>query len=213
MGENTLSAKLNRHFAAMGAAAAAVAGIGMVQQTEAAIVSSGPVNINIPSTTAGVYLNVVTGVFSTNPASAPGWDVNPWSSTTLNFFSPSAPTGGVYVRLNPAATGVSNLPFGTIIGPASNYTTGGPNTTDSPFVLNSSNNLVGFRFQNENNANQIHYGWMRISLSSTLAAQPRAIVEYAYEDQAGVPIGAGVPEPASLGLLALGAMGLMARRR
>ena len=28
---------------------------------EAAIIYSGPVNINIPSTTAGIYINVVTG--------------------------------------------------------------------------------------------------------------------------------------------------------
>ena len=78
----------------------------------------------------------------------------------------------------------------------------------------TSNNLVGFRFQNEANGNATHYGWMRISLSSTLQGQPRAIVEYAYESEAGVSIPAGaIPTPGSAALLALGAAGLAGRRR
>lgn len=204
-----LNQKLNAHFAACAAAVAAVTAA--PQQAEAVIVHSGPVNINIPSTTAGVYVNVVTGVNGTSPAGVPGWDLNPWSSTTLNFFNPAAPAGGVYV-IGPDPL-VDNLAPGTLISAASTFGSGGSQTAGATaMVLNSSDNLVGFRFQNEANGNQTHYGWMRLSLSTTLVAQPRAIVEYAYEDVAGAGIMAGaVPAPGALALLGLA--GLVGARR
>jgi hypothetical protein len=47
------------------------------------------------------------------------------------------------------------------------------------------------------------------------ATAPGTLVDYAFESDAGVGIaaGAGIPEPTSLGLLAVGAAGLVARRR
>jgi uncharacterized protein (TIGR03382 family) len=199
---------------ALSAVAATGATVGFVQNAEAAIVSSGPVNINIPSNTDGVYLNVVTGVSGGLASGVAGWDVNPWSSSALNFFNPSAPAGGVYSR-GGAAAGVANLTAGYTID-ASNIWTSGAISTNAGWaaVLNSSDNIIGFRFQNEANGNATHYGWMRISLAGSTFAQPRAIVEYAYEDQAGVGIQAGaVPTPGTAALLALGAVGMAGRRR
>ena len=202
-----LKTRLDSHFVAVAAAAGAAALGGTAQNSEAAIVWSGAVNINIPTTTSGVYLNVVTGANNTSPSLVPGWDVNPWGSGDLFFFNPSAPAGGVYVVSGAAPT---NLAAGTPIDGASTY---GSGAGDATFALNSSNNLVGFRFQNEAAANQTQYGWMRILLSGSTIAQPRAIVEYAYEDSgAGIPAGA-VPAPGSVALLALGALGLTGRRR
>jgi len=198
---------------ALSAAAAAVAGVGFVQEAQANLVWSGPVNINIPSTTAGTYLNVQNGVNNPNPASVPGWDLNPWSSTSLNNFTPTPnPGGGEMVGVG---TTYSNLTTGTPVGPASGYAAAGTSTINpaTPLNFNSSNNVFGFRFINEANGNQIHYGWYRVSLSGTASSQPRSIVEYAYDDVAGTPVAAGVvPEPASLGVLALGAVGLLRRR-
>src|SRR5690349_5352518 len=88
--KKSLGLRLDRHFTAMSALAAAAAVGGAIRTTEAGIVYSGPVNINIPSTTAGVYLNVVTGVFNVAPASAPGWDLNPWSSSSLFVYANNA---------------------------------------------------------------------------------------------------------------------------
>jgi hypothetical protein len=205
-------ARLDR-VVALTAVAAAGATVGFTQNADAAIVSSGPVNINIPSNTDGVYLNVVTGANSSSVAAVPGWDVNPFSSSGLSYFSPGAPAGGVYVqRTGGGAT--ANLAMGTLIGGASVFGSATASLTgNNAHVLNDVN-IIGFRFRNEANGNQIHFGWMKIAVGGTLAAQPRAIVEYAYEDQAGVGIEAGVvPAPGTAALLALGAVGMAGRRR
>jgi len=193
MNSTSLGHRLVRHLAV-----AAVAGLATSASSE---IVWRAVNLTIPGTTNGLYLNVVTGAFNTTGgtgSTVPGWDVNPWSSTTLNFFNPTAPTGGVYMRLTSGgapASGVSNLAGGTIIGSASTWSSGGAQTTGpGAFVFNSSNNLVGFRFNNEATGT-LHYGWMRISLSGTLQGQPRRVVEYAYESQPGASITAGELPP------------------
>lgn len=208
-----MKTRLDRHLMAFSAVAAAGASAGFVNNAEAAVVSSGPVNINVPSTTAGVYLNVVTGANSSSPAAAPGWDVNPWSGTGLSYFNPSAPAGGVYVqRTGGGAT--ANLAVGTMISAGSVYGSSAASLTGSDAHILDGVNIIGFRFQNEANGNQVHFGWMKIAVGSTLAAQPRAIIEYAYESEAGVGIMAGVvPAPSTAALLALGAAGMAGRRR
>jgi len=187
----SLGLRLDRHFAAASALAAAASIGAGVRPASGAIVYSGPVNINIPSTTAGVYLNVLTGVNNADPTLVPGYDVDPWSSTGLNMFAPTAAPGGIGGHVGGATT-YFNLVAGTVISGASTFSANGTATIDgsTPLNLNSSDNLVGFRFYNENTA-QTHYGWMRVSLGATAAGQPRAIVEYAYEDAPGVGISAG----------------------
>jgi uncharacterized protein (TIGR03382 family) len=55
---------------------------------------------------------------------------------------------------------------------------------------------------------------MRIEVVGTLAAQPRAVVEFAYESQAGVGIAAGViPAPGAIALLGLAGLAGSRRRR
>ncbi len=179
----------------------------------AVIVYSGTVNLTIPATTNGLYLNVVTGATnlpgSTGGATVPGWDINPWSSSGLGFFSPSSMVGGSYVLSSASTT--ANLAPGASIGGSSTFGTGSSFNT-SQWLLNSSNNLFGFRFTDENTGS-LHYGWGRISLSSTIAGS-RALVEYAYESTPGLAIQAGVvPEPSTFAMLGLGVAGLLAARR
>ena len=211
MQSTSLRGRLSRHLVAA-AAVATTAGA-----ASADIVWSGIVNLNIPSTTNGLYLNVLTGAYNVDGgggSTVAGWDVNPWSAATLSFFNPANPTGGVYVRDASTTVGVSNLCFGTVIGEGSTYSAGGAQTTGAfAFNLNSSENLVGFRLFNED-AGTVHYGWMRIELIDTLNGQPRSVVEYAFESTAGASIAAGVvPAPGVLALLGLAGLAGSRRRR
>lgn len=203
--------RLDVHFAACAAVAAAGI-VGANHQADAAIVWSGVVNIAIPSTTDGMYLNVITGQTGATGTAVSGWDINPYSATGLGFF---APAGGGYVRgLGSSTSLVDNLAQGTLIGPSQSFGSGQSETSGATaFFPGSMSNLVGFRFVNEATG-ATHYGWMRILLGGAgLSSQPRAIIEYAYESVAGIGIGAGqiIPAPGALALLGLA--GLTSRRR
>jgi hypothetical protein len=199
-----LKTRLTQHLALAAVATAAVS------SANAQIVHSGIVNLNIPATTNGLYLNVVTGATNLPAGGAgstvPGWDINPWSSTGFGLFSPGNPAGGAYV-ITSTANG-ANLAFGADIGAGSLFGSSGT-TSLSQWNLNSDQNLVGFRFFNEANS-QIHYGWARFSFGATVTT--RSLVEYAFDATPGASIGAGVvPAPSAMALLGLG--GLVAGRR
>jgi hypothetical protein len=207
----TTTNRLTAHFAACAVVASAGA-MGAAHQADAAIVWSGIVNIAIPSNIDGVYMNILTGQTGTSGTSVAGWDINPYGSTTLQFW---ANTGGGYVRgLGSDSTLVDNLAQGTLINASQAFGTGTAESTGSTaFIPGSMSNLVGFRFVNEATG-ATHYGWMRILLGGTgLASQPRAIIEYAYESVAGAGIGAGViiPAPGAIALLCIA--GFASRRR
>ena len=176
----------------------------------AQVVNSGIVNLNIPATTNGLYLNVVNGANnlpgSTGGSTVPGWDINPWSATGMAFFSPSAPVGGAYVIT--AANNVTNLAAGSLVGGTNTF---GSGTTafQSQWLLNSSNNFFGFRFLNEAGGTT-HYGWAQIAFGASLTN--RTLVQYAFELTPGASI-AVVPEPSTYAMMGLGVLGLMAAAR
>lgn len=179
----------------------------------AVIVYSGIVNINIPSTVDGLYLNVVSGAFSTDNDTAPtGWDVNLWGANSLDMFTPTpSPGGGAYYG---SGSNYALLPPGFIVGPSSTFCTATNATVSpsTPLQFNSATNLIGFRFRNEANGNQIHYGWMRVALGPTAAGQPRTLVEYVYESVAGQSV-FFPPSPGTAGVGLLGVCIGMRRRR
>ena len=69
--------------------------LAFAQPAHAVTVVSPAANITIPLTAAGIYINAVSGVSSVTPAGSPGWDINPFGSTSLAFFNPATPAGGV----------------------------------------------------------------------------------------------------------------------
>ena len=198
----SLKNRVSKHFAVAAVAAAAAT------SAHADIVHSGTVNHNIAASLNGLYINVVTGAINAGGGgggTVAGWDLNFWSSTGFGMFSPGLPGGGAYV-VN-AGVGV-NMSFGDTIDGSDTFGTGS-SLTVSQWNLNSDENLVGFRFHNEDTA-AVHYGWARIGFGASIT--DRWLVEYAYESEAGVGIGAGiVPAPSAMALLGLG--GLVAGRR
>jgi MYXO-CTERM domain-containing protein len=204
--------RLEKHIVAAAAVAAGVAA-----SANAAIVYSGVVNFSCAIDIDGTYINVETGQLTNGPgAGVPGWDVNPYRSSSgsgMNFFSP---TGGGMVS---AAAGVGpalNLAAGTLIGSTSNFSS---STATIAFGSAAgqwqyaSNNIVGFRFVSS--AGTTHYGWMRFLMGSQPATGnlvTRTVVDFGYESVAGVSIEAGaVPAPGALALL--GVAGLAGKRR
>lgn len=156
-------------------------------QALGAIIDSGPISIAVPRTTAGIYYNVVTGVSNTAPASAVGWDFNPYGSASASFFWPTNTlansTGGVGV-----GTAYSNLAAGTVIGPASTFitTTGG----GSPNFNTAGAKVIGFRLFNES-TNAVNYGYVNLDIAANLAA---TITRVVYENAgAAITVGGGGP--------------------
>jgi len=204
---------------ALPSALAAALSLGLASASNAAVVTSGPVNINIGGFPPGVFLDVVTGQVGTTFGGFPGYDLNLFGfGASLTVSGPivngaQTSTGG-FARLN-SGLNIANLAGGAVIGDLPNmfWQTGnaGITTTSpagSPFFLNSTNNYAGFRFLNEA-TNQVHYGYLRLSIGSTLAT--RSIIEYAYEDVAGASI--FVPTPGALAVLAVAGIRGGGRRR
>ncbi|MBU3727774.1 MAG: hypothetical protein FGM37_00770 [Phycisphaerales bacterium] len=210
-----LKNRLDAHLASAAALAAGVALCASSQQADAAIVWSGTVNINIPSTPDGVYVNLLSGSSAVSGGSVAGWHINSYGNANLGFFS-GASGGGFLSGLGSSATGVDNLAFLTEIGAGQSFVSSGlvEGTGATSMNLNSSENLIGFSFVNASTGGT-HYGWMRIQFSGTSFSQPRAIVEYAYEDVAGRSILAGltVPAPGALALLVAATLVGSRRRR
>jgi hypothetical protein len=213
-----------RSLEACALAAAAFAAL----PAHAIVVYSGTVNLAIPNTTAGLYVNVLDGTSFTGPGTFPtlpgpgaNYDINLFGSTSWTFFSPgtsgqSAPTVPItsrgYVSAS-STTGALALSVGTLIDGSSIYNTGSPSaaalTTGAPAVF-------GFRFRNENNVadpsdDTVHFGWARVILT---AGTPGTLVDYAFESTPLTGIQAGVvPEPTSVALMLGGLAGLIGWQR
>lgn len=197
-------------------AVAAVTAAGLpAANTEATVITSGPVNINVPNNIDGIYINFVNGATGTSAGAVPGFDFDPYSgSGNLLFYwgGTGAPNSGVagsttgpYLVLQP----------GAIIGAASTYSqvANGGNSETAAF-LTGVNGYLGVQFLNESTGIQ-NFGYVHI-LTTAGTGFPATILDYAYENNGGSITVPAVPEPATtalMGVFALGSVGLRAWKR
>lgn len=202
---NCQNSRLNSHFALCAAALATGVAAGNANAT---VVYSGVINMVIPTTADGIYMNVQTGAWSSTTTTPSGWDVNPYgaSTTAVSLF---AATGTGYMRSpGTTATDATRLDPGTAVGPSAFFYTSSSATIGSgtgQWAANSSG-YFGFKFIAADAAT--HYGWMQLSIGANAAT--RSIVQYAWENVANTSITV-TPAPGAMALLGLA--GFAKRRR
>lgn len=198
--------RLEKHLATAAVAA------GLAGAANAAIITWN-INAAVPASLDGLYIKIDTQQFtSLAGTNLPGWDINPYGSTSLNFFaSATAPNPATtYVRTQ-ASGGPSSLAAGTVIGASSvfaNSTTAVISSTGVPangWALNSVN-YFGFRFHN-NTTNAINYGYGAMQVGATATSRTLLFIQYG---DAGESVSV-VPAPGALALL--GVAGFASRRR
>ena len=195
-----LSNRLVKHFGA--AAAAAV----VVGSAHAAVVAWENCNLIIPANSDGLYINVETRATGSAGSGVAGWDINPYSATSLTWFNA---TGTGMMRYPGVTTGsAGNLAIGTMVGATGSFGSGAVTVGSAAgnWQLNAVNRF-GFRFLAADGLT--HYGWGTFQIGSSISGGDRTITNLYYESVAGV--GIMVPTPGALALVGLA--GLVARRR
>lgn len=213
--KTSLSQPLNRRLDShLLTCSAIVAGVSTFTATraDAAIIYSGIVNapvypLNDPGNggmfNGGMYFDFESPGTITQGSRFDTWDVNPYESGTKIYLNSNTSM----VATGTSATGLLG---GDTIGPASVYNAAADRViTITPPA--SGSGYYGFKFTSNNPSGATTmYGWAQISFT---AGGPGSVVSFAYENT-GAPIAAGaVPEPSSLSMLALGALGLTQMRR
>lgn len=198
-----LSNRLAKHFGA--AAAAAV----VVGSANAAIVAWENCNLVIPANIDGLYINVETQATGTAGSAVAGWDLNPYSSSSLTWYNA---TGTGMMRYPGVTTGsAGNLNVGTLVGASGSYGSGAVTVGSAAgnWQLNAVNRF-GFRFTAADGLT--HYGWGTFQIGASISGGDRTITNLYFDSTAGQAIEVGaVPAPGAIALLGLA--GLAGRRR
>ena len=197
-----LSNRLVKHF---GAAAAAAT---LVGAANAAIVTW-YCNLVVPNNIDGLYLNVETQVYGPVGAVVPGWDLNPYgtSTTSMSWFPPTAAPSGCVTGLGQGGTtvAVASLSAGTVVDAASTFGNTASSVTAGGWVLNSAN-YFGFRFLGADTLT--HYGFGKMTIGATMGVRTLNFVTFESTGATSVTV---VPAPGAIALLGLA--GLVGRRR
>ncbi|MFM7052002.1 MAG: dockerin type I domain-containing protein [Planctomycetota bacterium] len=176
-----LAQRVARHLAAV-TVAAVTAG------TASAAVQYTAVNLIVPNNIDGLYINVETLATGSAGSVVAGWDINPYSATSLTWFNA---TGTGMMRYPGATTGsAGNLAIGTIVGASGSYGSGAVvvGSAAGNWQLNALNRF-GFRFIAADG--QTHYGWGTFQIGASISGADRKITELAWETSPGVAISVG----------------------
>lgn len=157
--------------------------LALTNTLDAAEVCSSALNLPVPATTEGLYVNLVTGVSGQSEASVPGFDVDIYAAASTNpsgqlrfYWGPST-TGGAGVVT--AGDSYAVLAAGALIGPDSLFSRAAF-TGDTAAWQAGVTGYLGLRFRNEASGT-ILYGWMRLGTSAPLGF-PATIERWCYED-------------------------------
>jgi hypothetical protein len=158
--------------------------------TMAAVVTSPVSNLSVPATTAGVYVNVVTGATGASAGAVAGWDLNPYNTASgLGIYW--TPQGTAPVRnaaVGDTATGpITILTTGSTIGPTNTFTS---SIQAASSLRPTGDRFFGFRFFNEATG-AINFGYARITTTGPTGF-PATLVSVVYEDT-GIPITIAAP--------------------
>lgn len=182
----------------------------IVSSVDAAVINWN-LNLDIPATDAGMFINIEQQVYGTSPDMNAGWDLNPNGANALIFGGTTA--HGTWMMVDPATGWDSASSFnpGVVVGsgylfkalPGGNVIFGnGPGLWKE-----NANNIFGFRFLNSQN--QVRYGYGVMYIGAT--ALERRLVSLSYETT-GLSIVA-VPAPGAVALAALAGLAGGPRRR
>ncbi len=172
----------------------------------AAIIDSGPVNIDVPNTFLGLYLDFATGEMGTFGTA--GFDLNLYNVNTGNLFFGFATSGVSGAGVSLDGTSYAVLTPGATVSSASLFVDRGFPAAMETWRAGATDGYLGFSFSNET-TNALNYGYLQLNTTGP-NGYPANITRIVYEDTGG-PI--TVPEPASASLLAIVAVGVTALRR
>ncbi|MFM7261375.1 MAG: hypothetical protein ACKO3W_12300, partial [bacterium] len=130
------------------------------------------VNWTVPATIDGLYINVQTRATGSAGSVVAGWDINPYSATSLTWFNA---TGTGMMRYPGVTTGsAGNLAVGTLVGSTGSYGSGAVvvGSAAGNWKLNSAN-YFGFRFVASDGLT--HYGWGKFEIGAAINGADRRI--------------------------------------
>ena len=183
---SALAKRLTRHFAAC--ATVAAASPFLAAELASADVIYTQVAMTVPANIDGLYINVETLATGSAGSVVAGWDINPYSATSLTWFNA---TGTGMMRYPGVTTGsAGNLAPGTLVSATGSYGSGAVvvGAAAGNWKLNSAN-YFGFRFVAADG--QTHYGWGRFNIGAAINGADRTITELAWESIPGVGISVG----------------------
>lgn len=150
----------------------------------AALVCSGPLELAVPQSGEGLYIDLVTGVSGESEGQVPGFDVDPYAAQNsepahqLKFYWGSSSNGGAGVASDGDTYAV--LASGDTIGPDSLFTRAAFTGDTSVWQAGVAEGYLGMRFTNEA-AGLLNYGWLRLRSSAPLGF-PLTVVDACYDD-------------------------------